>query len=290
MLGWEKAVYVDVCTFDSLKEKGRMVISLIEDILKHFFLPYRSPLKIYLERFDFKSQSFEYNIKAWNKVVSMVLNGEIRHLLINYTQNEELHQPELALSITFDYSYNDALLEDTVIANNIALSINRRIFNLNIPIDVQNMLKETFINVFQDLNGVIGYINMGIPHATIAPNATSFEGLQGYYFTEYSHMFGIYARGYFWGNVLTEKHIEKLGGISVIKEKAPCCIVNDFVFGDGRKAVYLQLSEDINLYTDEQLKHLRDFFKSVLPEKNMEYMNQADPSGEIRKSARVFFD
>lgn len=290
MLKWEKAVYVDICTFDSLKDKGNMMITLIGDILKHFILPYGMPINIFLESYDFEYQSFKYNIKMWNKIISMVLNGEVRHLLINCSQSEEILQPELALSITFDHSYNDELYEGTVVANNLAFSMNRRVFNLNIPLDVQNMLKETFINVFKELNGVVGYINMGLPHATLAPNATSFEGLQGYYFTEYSHMFGNNARGYFWGNILTEKHIERLGGIGVIKEKAPCFFVDDFVLGDGRKAVYFQLTEDINLYTDEQLKNLRDFLKPILPEENMDYINGADPDGQIRKSVRVFFD
>ncbi len=31
-------------------------------------------------------------------------------------------------------------------------------------LDVQNMLKVTFINVFKELNGVVGYINMGFPY------------------------------------------------------------------------------------------------------------------------------
>lgn len=290
MFDLKKAIYVDVCTYESLKGKGQMVISILEDILKRFILPHEYPLKICIEKFDFESKFFKYNIKSWNKIASMILNEEVRHLLINDVQNEEQIQPELAVSITFDYSYNDALFEDTIIANNIAFSISQKLFNHENSRNVQNMIRETFINIFKSLNGVIGYINVGFPHATITPNSTPFEGIQGYNFTSQSQMFNKYARGYFWGNILSEKHIELLGGFSVIKEKSPCFYIEDITLGNGKKAIYLQLTEDIRLYTDEQLKSLRDFFEPILPEVNMDYINQTDPSGEIRKSLRVFFD
>lgn len=290
MVEWEKAVYVDVCTFDSLRLKGWSIVSLIEDVFKCFVFSYKLNPKIYMEKFDSESWSFRYNIKNWDRVVAMILKGEVRHMLVNYCRNEEVLQPEFALSITFDYSYQDELYKDTILANNIALSLNRRLFNLNISRDAQDTIKDIFIKTFKELNGVVGYINLGIPHATIAPNQTTFERLQGMEFTSHSQMFGTYARGYFWGNVLSEKHIESLGGIEIIKEKAPCCTVDDFTFGNSRRAVYLQLTEDINSYTDDQLRRLRDFLKPILPEINMSYINESDPSGEIRKSARIFFD
>ncbi len=289
-MDWEKAVYIDVCTFDSLRGKGQIVVSLIQDIFKSFVIPYGLPLRIYIEKFDAETGSYKYSAKAWDKVVALILKGEVRHMLINYISNVELLQPEFALSITFDYSHEDKLYKNTILANNMALSLNRRLFNLHIPEDVQKMIKDVMIHAFEDLNGVIGYVNVGNPHATIAPNQTPFEGILGLDFTSQSQMFSTHARGYFWGNILTEKHIEKLGGIHAIKEKAPCYQVDDFVFGDGRKAVYLQLTEDINLYTDGQLKRLRDFLKPILPEINMRYINESDPNGENRRRARVFID
>ena len=49
-------------------------------------------------------------------------------------------------------------------------------------------------------------------------------------------------RGYFWGNVLSEKHVERLGGIDRIKEEAPCYLVEEIQSGD-RQLVYLQTTE-----------------------------------------------
>ncbi|MBP8083299.1 MAG: hypothetical protein KAZ87_08885 [Spirochaetes bacterium] len=278
MHNFEKSVYIDISTFDCLKEKGQTVIEISENILKNFFLHYDYPTKVYIENFNFQNRN--YTIKSWNKIISIIQKEEIRHLLINTVRNSDSIQPELSLSVTFDYSYNDKLYDKMVIANNISFSLKERFLNLETPKIQQKLITETFIDIFKNINAVVGFIDIGYRHATIIPNSTSFEEAHKCSFVNHSNMFRKNARGFFWGNILSEEHIYKLGGINTIREKAPCYHIKSFNFGDGRNAVYMQLSENINHYTEDELNSLGNFLKPVLPAVNSIYCNILNKSFE----------
>lgn len=80
-------------------------------------------------------------------------------------------------------------------------------------------------------------------------------------------------RGYFWGNLLSEKHVEALGGIDSIIKYAPCYKVSKV----GEKNVFLQLTPSIFDFSDEALSKLKDYFKPILATKTKE----TDPMGYI---------
>ena len=74
---------------------------------------------------------------------------------------------------------------------------------------------------------------------------------------------GMRLRGYYWANVLSEKHIHALGGMDEIRTQAPCHIVEDL--SDGRETLaYLQLTPDLNRFDDERLRALRDYLSPLL--------------------------
>ena len=70
-------------------------------------------------------------------------------------------------------------------------------------------------------------------------------------------------RGYFWGNVLSEKHIERLGGIEKIQEEAPCYLVEKLDRG-GRQRVYLQATERLGEFTEEKRMELKKYLEPLL--------------------------
>ena len=70
-------------------------------------------------------------------------------------------------------------------------------------------------------------------------------------------------RGYFWGNVLSEKHVERLGGIDRIKEEAPCYLVEEIQSGD-RQLVYLQATERLGEFTEEKRMELKKYLEPLL--------------------------
>ena len=86
-------------------------------------------------------------------------------------------------------------------------------------------------------------------------------------------------RGYYWGNVLSARHVARLGGLERVLSEAPCFEVVDL---DGAgELVYLQISAELDNYSDDQLRALRDFFAPVLPG------GHAD-AGNVQASVRVF--
>jgi hypothetical protein len=69
--------------------------------------------------------------------------------------------------------------------------------------------------------------------------------------------------GAYWGNVISEQHIDRLGGWSAV-ETAPCTRIEDLSDG-SRKLAYLQVSDDVFEMTEEDLTRLADFLAPVLP-------------------------
>jgi hypothetical protein len=71
-------------------------------------------------------------------------------------------------------------------------------------------------------------------------------------------------RGYYWGNILSKRHVSALGGIEGIQEEVPCAVVEDLLAEPG-ELVYLQLTHDLDDLPDEALRRLRDYLEPLLP-------------------------
>jgi hypothetical protein len=72
-----------------------------------------------------------------------------------------------------------------------------------------------------------------------------------------------YLRGYAWANLLSDQHLAALGGRKTVLAHAPVAHAAD-LSRDGHELVYLQLSESIESFTDEQLRRLKAFLELVL--------------------------
>lgn len=260
-----KSLYMDVSTFDSLKDKGKIIVPIINKILNGYLFPMDFELKVMVEKFNERFLTYKLNKKNWMKISDMFIKGEIRHVLFIHG-NEELIEPYFAISCTTDLAYEDALYEDCIAANNLAISINLELFNSIIPMDVQINIKKFYKDIFIILNGIVGYINIGNIHATLHPSPSEYECSLRHGSTYYlSGNFNERSRGYHWGNIITEGHINKLGGIQLIKEKSPCFLNEEFVMNDGHKALFMQLTQDINYVSEKEFIELKKFFGPILP-------------------------
>lgn len=70
-------------------------------------------------------------------------------------------------------------------------------------------------------------------------------------------------RGYYWGNFLSAGHIAALGGRTQIEREAPCASVVD-LSTPGHDLLYLQLTEQVDHYGDDDLRRLRDYLRPLL--------------------------
>lgn len=71
-------------------------------------------------------------------------------------------------------------------------------------------------------------------------------------------------RGYFWGTLLSGRHIQGLGGVESVRATAPVVRVVDLSTED-HELLYLQLSEDLFDVDGDAERHLREYLMPVLP-------------------------
>ncbi|HYE09289.1 MAG TPA: hypothetical protein VEF53_03825, partial [Patescibacteria group bacterium] len=219
---YNKSLYVDVSTFDNLTEKGTVLIALLSDILSAFVIPFNRSLIIHIEKINGRDALFRFNSETWEKAYKLLIEGEVQFLLITDDEERVLYDPDIAISMTCNHKEKYQGWPIPAIANNIAFSLSERLYNGIIPSDVQdkavNMLKRMFI----ELNGVYGYITYEGRYAHFSPCMSSIERLLEMDYVLNSHNFIKMARGYHWVNILSEGHIEQLGGIDTVISSSPC--------------------------------------------------------------------
>jgi hypothetical protein len=110
------------------------------------------------------------------------------------------------------------------------------------------------------LRAAYGY--MTLDHA--GPDATPYENRWHIDWYEGAASSASKVRGYYWGNILSEAHIDRLGGMNEISTSAPCFLVEDLTV-DGRKLAYLQLTSSLDEFSDGQLLKLREYLGPLLP-------------------------
>ena len=103
------------------------------------------------------------------------------------------------------------------------------------------------------------------------------------YATEHEYMFGLggnnlamalayagqYVRGWFWANVLSSAHIQKLGGIQAVMEHAPFEVVWALQSDDGNDLVYLQLPGEITSVSPADLQKATDYLQPLFYPKDV---------------------
>jgi hypothetical protein len=124
--------------------------------------------------------------------------------------------------------------------------------------------------ICQEIDVVTGFIT----HDRYWPEGITVTAHERYtrhsLYTDSSYLKNLF-RGYFWGNLLSEKHIETLGGFESVVKNAPCCQVSKV----GEKNVFLQLTPSILDFSDEALTKLKDYFRPILAKK----VKESDPRG-----------
>jgi hypothetical protein len=138
------------------------------------------------------------------------------------------------------------------------------LYGKRVPREVQAALVNIAKQAFSQLRGVTGYIALDCIGA--GGSASPYEqtiGLSAPGAAVNRHtneqLFLKRTRGYFWGNFLSQTHVDILGGEAMLAQ-APVIQVEQVGHG-----YYLQLSEDINTIDLTQLRKLKSFLEPVLP-------------------------
>jgi hypothetical protein len=272
-----REAYFSVATLYSLREMGSNVTMIAEQILSELILPFKLPYRIMTEDLEDNRRYYKFNDKNWTKVKHMIEFGELYGLSIEGSLEEYKDIGaipfQVSLGISFDVEKRRLVMYDMkrTMTDEISFNISPVLFSdRKIPQTIQDKLVDAFTYVFERVGGIIGMLSLdefGCGGA-YDPGRTGLEFMQDLDHSDHSKNFTDTLRGYFWGNILTESHIKKLGGLDHIKSNAPCHKVRELNIND-RQAVYLQLTPDINDYSDDVLRQLKNFFLPALPIDNV---------------------
>lgn len=127
----------------------------------------------------------------------------------------------------------------------------------------QTRTVDLLLELTQRLDAACGFLTLETMNISPSTVGTPYEYLVNTLGDQQFPLLATRFRGYFWGNILGPGQIEGLGGLDAVLAGAPCP-VRPFPGPEG-PWVYLQVSPDINQYSDDQLRRLRDYLAPILP-------------------------
>lgn len=256
-------LFFDITTLHNLRLNPVNIIEILNKAKDYFVLDNSDNLKIVYELKDYNaSKEIKYNEKNLYKIDELLKQKGIIIIGLRLIYNEKYY---FSFFITLDYQYYlSKYIPDIIVANSISLSIDLNNNPNFLSIEAQNKIIDFFKYLFISCNSSTGYISIEPKYSSLTPNISPLEHMLELDYKIHSQKLDKLARGYFWGNMISKEHIKSLGGIENIKMHAPGEVI--VIENNGRQYVYIQLSNDINDYSDSDLRKLKDLFRPILPE------------------------
>ncbi|KMQ50577.1 hypothetical protein CHISP_2570 [Chitinispirillum alkaliphilum] len=222
-----------------------------------------------------------FTLTKWKDVVGYLNKSQLHCLMvINVNKFKNFVS---GFSITFEYSFDQEYYYiPKLTARDICFGINSDLINAFIVKKYQEM----FFEGAKRFKAITGYISLEVSRPGASPNTSTYENMLDLKYHEHSPKFDEFVRGYYWGNIISKKHIEKLGGVSSVIKYSP-----GIVKKLSENMFYLQLADDVFNFTYEQLRELKSFFKPVLKEEQS--ISKIKYEMYIKKNpyyARLIFD
>jgi hypothetical protein len=216
-------------------------------------------VKIYLSMWDrqggHRIPALEATDDVWDQALSALRAGAVDELRIYVDRLGADGFPDAALggaSLVVTIPAGEGVVDacETVVIADLHL------FGRTISSSVQEYFVSLLRRTAVTAGASTGYI-------TLDASPDPYERRYGLNGTHARRSSGTRLRGYYWANILSERHIQALGGMDEIRTQAPCHIVEDL--SDGRETLaYLQLTPDLNRFDDEKLRALRDYLSLLL--------------------------
>jgi hypothetical protein len=281
-----KAICLHITTYENLNPKGEELVRFIQRIYEYFKPLLNFKLGIIIAKMNNRENNYEFNEKNLKKLYDLLLQGEVQQFHIGDYQEEGNEDPygtdeeeiieypplfSLAASCNHAATYPAHFSDKLMFFNDFSFALNERLFDNSIPFDIQNFFIELFGDSIKALSGSTGYIT----YETTAAGGQIYTLFESYYRINtclppgYNHSL----RGYFWLNYLSKEHIAKLNGLEDIMANAPG-YMKQVIEMDDNTGVMLQLTEDINNYSDTKLLSLRNYLYPILVKQ---------PNGELSK-------
>jgi hypothetical protein len=226
-------------------------------------------VKIYLSMWDrqggHRIPALEATDDLWDQALSALRAGAVDELQIYLDRLGADGFPDTALggaSLDVRIPVGEGVVDACEIVVNADLSLFGRTISSSVQEYFVSLLRRTAVTA----RASTGYI-------TLDASPDPYERRYGLNGTQGRRSSGTRLRGYYWANILSERHIQALGGMDEIRTQAPCHVVEDL--SDGRETLaYLQLTPDMNRFDDEKLRALRDYLSTLLtpPRRRGDYL------------------
>lgn len=259
-------IYGCISTEDTLVDKAQLQIKIYEFFQKEIAEPLGKEL--HFEAYGKRIRGRYGNIydDEWYKTEKLLSDGKVNKLMGGYKDFEfEAYEfnggdirlpwrsPEIILLNLFSKESIDAE------KSHIEFSVVQWIYGEIIPNYVANAYVNLICNITNSIHSIGGIITLD-DMGTFSRCHTAHERYTKQTLEQALKRSDKYFRGYQWGNVLSDKHVEILGGREKVEKEAP--VYKTILLNDG--GMFLQLTKDINDVKDDDLRRLKHYFKPIL--------------------------
>lgn len=269
----DRHLYMSLISYETLAGKGDLLWYILDSFLTATNALANKDYEVYLELESIEGKTVRTTAlgKKIEEFKERILSGQNPDLLLSIDDTSKSKLPGwlgYERPVVIFLGWNEYV--ETNGATLLEFGVTQWFASLLGVERIQNLLINCMQKICQEIDVVTGFIT----HDRYWPEGISVTAHERY--TRHclspdnswlKHLF----RGYFWGNLLSEKHIETLGGFESIVRNAPCCQVSIV----GEKNVFLQLTPSILDFSDEALTKLKDYFRPILAKK----IKDTDPRG-----------
>lgn len=130
----------------------------------------------------------------------------------------------------------------------------------HVSMELQRTCVQHLTTTFEEVDGVFGMLTWDHIGALGLGTESPYERYSGWTFQYASRNYQSIARGYYWGTILNAQQCGVLGGPAVMRS-APVLRARGLSNGGW----FLQVTEDINTVSSDDLQPLKQFMQPILP-------------------------
>ena len=266
-------LFMSLISYETLAGKGDLLWYILDSFLTATNALANKDYEVYLELESIEGKTVRTTAlgKKIEEFKERILSGQNPELVLSIDDTSKSKLPgwlRYQRPVVIFLEWNEYV--ETNGATLLEFGITQWFANLIGVERIQNLLINCMQKICQEIDVVTGFIT----HDRYWPEGITVTAHERYtrhsLYTDSSYLKNLF-RGYFWGNLLSEKHIETLGGFESVVKNAPCCQVSKV----GEKNVFLQLTPSILDFSDEALTKLKDYFRPILAKK----VKESDPRG-----------
>jgi len=275
-----------VSTYKDLREDTDYVIEIFDTAIRELTKDELKPryYALYFETFNVKSCKYSEN--NHKKVNDLIKKNQLQSLSLHFSEQEYKGGN---IPIRIDASVQVLICEkqkweedskNKLHKNDVSFSVSAK-YNSEKLEFLKQWIKEIFVQV-DGINGYMDYLPS--VHLAGVVNTTAYEQVSD----SNASLFGDFcnkARGYFWITILTQRHIENLGGEKYVKENIPNYHIEEVKMKDGSATYFCQLTDDIFGFDKEKHLQLKEFLKPILDEENIKDINRVIYSAKSLKDS-----